>query len=322
MRTLTLLATLLLLTGNVFADGGLASGGLATAALHPGAFPTPIGPVAEHINWLYNVMFIIVAVIAVVVVVPLLYILYRYRRERVKKAATFSHSTVLEATWTIIPALICIFIAVESYRAMRDIRTMPDGAANIEVVAYQFGWDFYYPDASEHGTHVAAAEPTTDDPEISLPGAPRQTKELVVPAGKPVVLHVTSSDVIHSMFVPHLGVKIDAIPGRINYAWFMIPQPGTYLGQCTELCGQAHSEMFFRVKAVTPEEFDAYLKERRVAAGLSATPAAEVSGSLVATDASATLVSVTAPVTVPATAPVAAPVSASAAVSATPPAGE
>ncbi|NBV54948.1 MAG: cytochrome c oxidase subunit II, partial [Proteobacteria bacterium] len=201
---------------------------------------------------------------------PLAYIMYKFRRDKIQNPATFSHSLPLELLWTIIPALICIFIAWESYRAMVNIRTMPQGAMNVEVVGYQFGWDFYYPDASEDGKHVAAPEATGNDPEISLPNYPRQTKELVVPVGQPIVIHITAADVLHSLHVPELGIKIDAIPGRINYAWFNAEKPGSYLGQCTELCGQAHGEMFMRVKAVPQAEFESFIQQRRVAAGLPA----------------------------------------------------
>lgn len=246
----------------------------ALEVIHPGGFPTPIGPVATEITHLYNIIFLIIAVTAVAVAVPILYILWRFRRAKVAQPATFSHSTVLELAWTAIPALLCFFIAWESYQAMVRIRTMPTDGTNIEVVAYQFGWDFYYPDASRDGVHVAAAEPTSPDPFLSSAGQERLVKELVVPAGKPIVLHVTAADVIHAFFVPHLGVKIDAMPGRINYAWFEASAPGTYLGQCAELCGAAHSEMFFRVKVVTPEAYAAYIAERQQAAGLS--PAAAV----------------------------------------------
>ncbi|MCA3243994.1 MAG: cytochrome c oxidase subunit II [Alphaproteobacteria bacterium] len=247
---------------------------LGKAVLHWGGFPTPVGPVAEKITWLYNMIFLIIAVVFLVVLGPLTYILIRYRKEKVATPATFSHSLRLELLWTIIPALICVFIAYESARAMFKIRTMPADAVNVEVVAYQFGWNFYYPDASENGKHVAAPEPTQNDPEISLPNAPRLAKELVVPVGKPVVLHITAQDVLHAFFVPHLGIKMDAIPGRINYAWFKADQPGNFLGQCAELCGSAHGEMFFRVKAVPQAEYDAFIAAQRVEAGLTPTPVA------------------------------------------------
>lgn len=271
---------------------------VSTTTLHPMGLPNPVGEVAQSITWLYNAIFVISIVISVVVAGPLAYIMWKFRREKVKRPATFSHSLPLELTWTIIPAAICIFIAWESFVAMKNIRTMPQGAMNVEVVGYQFGWDFYYPDASEDGKHVTAPEPTTDDPEISLPNYPRQTKELIVPVGKPVVIHITASDVLHSLHVPELGIKIDAIPGRINYAWFNAEKPGSYLGQCTELCGQAHGEMFMRVKAVPQTEFDAFIQQRRVAAGLPATrtsPTEVISTTMPQTITPTTPISPTAP---------------------------
>ncbi len=276
----------------------IAAPALAVESIHPGGFPSPVGPTAVEISWLYNIIFVIIAVISVVVAVPILYILWKYRRDKVSKPATFSHSIVLELIWTIVPAAICVVIAVLSYRAMIMIRTMPEDAMNVEVVAYQFGWDFYYPDVSQGDKHVSAPEPTTDDPDVSLPGAPRQTKTLVVPVGKPIVLHVTAQDVIHAFFVPHLGTKIDAIPGRINYAWFNATEAGDWIGQCAELCGQAHGEMFFRVKAVPQAEFDAYLAEQVKAAGIEpnaeASPTTEVraegiSGTVVKAEPSASV---------------------------------
>lgn len=256
----------------------LAGGVNALEVIHPGGFPTPVGPVAEEITYIYNIIFVIIAVIALVVAVPVCYILWKFRRDKVAKPATFSHHHGMEIAWTVIPALICAAIAIVSYRGMVYLRSMPTDAMNVEAVAYQFGWDFYYPDYSENGTRVAVPAPTADDPEISLPGLERQTKVLVIPVGRPIVIHATSQDVIHAFFVPHLGVKIDAIPGRINYTWFMADKPGNWLGQCAELCGQAHGEMFFRVKAVPQVEFDQYIAAQRVEAGLS--PVAAVSNTV------------------------------------------
>lgn len=261
MRALTVAGLMLATMGQAIAE-----------TMHPGGFPTPMGPVASLTADLYNIIFIIIAVVGVGVALAMGAIIWRFRRSRGHKPATFSHNTAIEVAWTVIPAIICVYIAYISYEGLIKVRTMPKDAVTVEVVAYQFGWDFYYPDASENGVHVAAAEPTQPDPEISAAGVERMTKELVVPVGTPVVAHVTSQDVIHAFFVPKLGVKIDAMPGRINYVWFEADQPGSFLGQCAELCGSAHGEMFFRVKAVPQEEFDAYIAARRVDAGLTATP--------------------------------------------------
>lgn len=284
--------TLLMLAASAaaFAETKLHGG-----VIHPGGFPSPAGFIAAEVADIYNIIFIIISIVAVVVALPILYILWRFRREKVAKPATFTHHLGIELLWTIIPAIICIYITYISFMGMATLRTMPEDGINVEAVAYQFGWDFYYPDASENGTHVAVAEATKADPEISLSGLERSTKELVVPIGVPIKLHVTAADVIHAFFAPALGVKVDAVPGRINYLWFQADKPGSWLGQCAELCGSAHSEMFFRVKAVPMDEFKAYIKERRVAAGLTPEPVAPPAdaSSTVPADTSATVVSAT-----------------------------
>ncbi|MFZ2587138.1 MAG: cytochrome c oxidase subunit II [Alphaproteobacteria bacterium] len=243
---------------------------VAGEVMHWGGFPTPAGPVADMVGDLYNIIFIIIAVIGVGVSVGMGWIIYRYRASRGHAPATFSHSTVVELLWTGIPAIICVYIAYISYVGLLAVRTMPENALNVEVVAYQFGWDFFYPDVSTADTHVAAPEAAGPDAEISAAGVERSTKELVIPVGKPVVAHITSQDVIHAFFVPKLGVKIDAMPGRINYVWFQADEEGSFLGQCAELCGSAHGEMFFRVRAVSPAAFEAYMAERKAVAGIVA----------------------------------------------------
>lgn len=278
-----------------------ASLGMAAETMHPGGFPAPASGVAAEIGHLYNIIFIIISVIFFIVLVPIGIIALRFRRSQVAKPATFSHSTLLEVSWTVIPAIICIFIAYESWLAMRTLRTMPEGAINIEAVAYQFGWDFYYPDASENGVHVKASAPTAPDAEVSAAGVERIIPTMVVPVNKPIVMHVTGADVIHAFFVPKLGVKIDAIPGRINYAWFSANQTGNFLGQCAELCGSAHGEMFFRVKVVEQAEYDAYIAAQRTAAGLTPTPVvATTSPTVVVSDTIAITPTTTVTATTPA----------------------
>ncbi|MFZ2619824.1 MAG: cytochrome c oxidase subunit II [Alphaproteobacteria bacterium] len=242
-----------------------------TGTVHPGGFPMPNGPVAQNATDLYNFIFWIITAVFVVVMVPILVIIFRFRRSVNKKPATFSHSTAVELAWTIIPALICAVITWKAYASMVFHRTMPENGLAVEVVAYQFGWDFFYPDMGEKGTHVAAAEATAANPVISIPAQnlERQTKALVVPVGVPIKLLVTAQDVIHAFFAPAVGIKIDAMPGRINYTWFQADQTGEFLGQCAELCGSAHGEMFFTVKVVTAEEFAAYINQQRAAAGLA-----------------------------------------------------
>ncbi len=236
---------------------------------HWGGFPTPITAVAEETTKLYNFIFWILSVVALVVLIPILISLFKFRRKNNPVPAKFSHNTFIEIAWTTIPAIICLVITYKAYEAMVFINKMPEEGITIEAIAYQFGWDFYYPDFSKEGENLAAAEPTKAHKALSLPkkGIERFVKDLVVPIDTFVKLDITASDVIHAFFAPALGIKIDAIPGRINYAWFKAEKEGDFIGQCAELCGSAHGEMFFNVKVVSKAAFADYINTQRKEAG-------------------------------------------------------
>lgn len=251
--TLCLFAAILALAPDALAE-----------TVHWGGFPTPQGPIAEKVTNIYNFIFYIIALIALIVLAGLGYCVWKFRESKNEKPAKFSHSTVLEVVWTVIPALICVAIAIASYTGIKYIRTMPETGLTIEVIAFQFGWDFDYPDFD-----IASPEELEPHPQLSsAPGVERYAKHMVVPVGVPIKMHVTARDVIHSFYAPDVGVKIDAIPGRINYQWFQADREGEYIGQCSELCGYAHGEMFFVIKAVSEEEFRAWVNGQRTEMGM------------------------------------------------------
>ena len=219
----------------------------------------PVGPVAQMVTDIYNIIFIITAVIGAVVVLGVGICIWRFRASKNPKPAKFSHSTALEVTWTLIPALICLFLAYTSYKGIDYIRTMPEEGMTIEVIAYQFGWDFDYPDEN-----ISSPEPEAPHAALSsAKGVERYVKDMVVPVDTVVKLHVTAKDVIHAFYSPDLGIKIDAIPGRINYQWFMADKVGDYIGQCAELCGPAHGEMYFNIKVVSQSDYAAWVASQK-----------------------------------------------------------
>jgi len=234
-----------------------------THTVHPGGFPLPASNIAAEVTQTYNIIFWIIAVIAVLVYGLLLYAIWRFRRSKNPVSAKFSHGTVIEIVWTVIPALICLYIGWESYRILHLMHNTPKDGITVEVVGYQFGWDFYYPELG-----IAVPEATAPNKELSIPGKERLVKELLVPIDTNVRLQVTAMDVIHSFFAPAMGVKMDAIPGRVNYKWFRPNQEGAFIGQCAELCGTAHGEMFFVIKVVSKEVWQNWVNEQRKAKGL------------------------------------------------------
>lgn len=244
--------------------------GVQTA--HKGGFPIPASNIAAEITTSYNIIFWITAAVAALVYAILLTAIWRFRRSKNPHPAKFSHGTLIEVVWTVIPAIICVYIGAESYRVLRLMHNTPKDGITVEVIGYQFGWDFYYPELG-----IASPEATTPHPTLSIPGKERLVKELILPVDTNVRLQVTAMDVIHSFFAPAMGVKMDAIPGRVNYRWFRPNTLGEFIGQCAELCGAAHGEMFFTIKVVPHNEWQAWVNTQRHAKGLAPMTLAEIS---------------------------------------------
>lgn len=232
--------------------------------IHPLGFPEPVTELGERIDDVYTFLFWIVFGVFILVEFGLLFMIWRFRKSRQAKAATFSHNTFIEIVWTVIPSVICLAIAWKSYEVLAYARTMPQKGLQVEAMAYQFGWDFNFPDAE-----FSTPEADGPDPRLSLPEKERFVKTLVVPVDTNIKVLVSSKDVIHAFYVPKLGAKIDAVPGRINYLWFNAKEEGLYIGQCAELCGSAHGEMFFNVKVVSQDEWLAWANAQRAEESLA-----------------------------------------------------
>tara|TARA_Y100000296_G_scaffold23473_1_gene27789 strand:+ start:4260 stop:5090 length:831 start_codon:yes stop_codon:yes gene_type:complete len=238
---------------------------------HWGGFENPTGPIADKVNDIYNFLFWVTAIIFIGVQAVLIYSIFKFRRKKNPKPATFTHNTPLEIVWMTIPAIICVVIAWKSFDGMRFIRSMPETGIDIEVIAYQFGWDFDYPDlevsAPEMDMEVAKKNEKWLK-ELTAYNDSFTVKEMVVPVNTNVRLHITSRDVIHAFYVPELVIKVDSMPGRINYQWFNIPKEGVYIGQCAELCGSAHGFMYFAIRAVSQEDYAKWVNKQRNENGL------------------------------------------------------
>lgn len=233
---------------------------------HWGGFLSPNGPVAELVVGMYNLIFWICLAVYVLVQGIIIYAIFAFRKSKKrqnKDAKQFSHNTTIEIIWTVIPVFICIFIGLKAYQGIYYINTVPEDALQVDVIGYQFNWDFDYPDFG-----ISAPLTLDPHPELAPVGINNPVKDIVVPQGKNVVLNITSKDVLHAVYVPVLGIKADAIPGRITYSWFNAPQTGDYLGQCAELCGPNHGEMFFNVKVLPQNEWETWVDAQRKETGL------------------------------------------------------
>lgn len=227
---------------------------------------TPIGEEAlRMVHWLLNpVMFGISALVLALLVWTIL----RYRAAANPEPATFSHNFKLEVTWTLIPALILVIIAVPSFRLLANQYNSPKADLTIKVTGYQWYWGYEYPD--QGGISFDAVMVSRE--EAAARGAPyllETDNRVVVPAGKTVKLLITAADVLHSWAMPSFWVKMDAVPGRINETWFKVDRPGVYYGQCSELCGTKHGFMPITVEVVPEEQFNAWVAKMQAEQGIT-----------------------------------------------------
>ena len=237
-------------------------------------FQAPHSPVQSGIEGLHSLVLWLMAMVTLFVACLLLYVIWRYRASRNPVASRTSHHTALEVAWTLLPVLILIVIAIPSFRLVYFEDRTSEPQLTVKVTGHQWNWEYGYPD---NGGFTYLSNMIQD--EDLKPGDLRHLSvdnRLVLPAGQNVRILATSADVIHSFFIPSLGVQRYAIPGRTIETWVRVDKPGVYYGQCNQICGTNHSQMPIAVEALTPDDFTKWAVDAKTKyAGLSA-PAPEV----------------------------------------------
>lgn len=220
-----------------------------------------VTPVMENITSFHNMVLWIIVVISLLVLALLLWVMFAYNSKAHPEPKKFSHNTTIEVIWTALPIIILIVIAVPSFRLLYFQDVIPEADFTIKTTGNQWNWTYNYPD---HGGFEYVANMVQEEDLASWPIEAHRnlTTDLpvVVPAGSTVRMEVTASDVIHNWAMPAFGIKMDAIPGRLNETWFRVEQEGIYYGQCSELCGLLHAFMPIEVHVVPQEVFDAWVE--------------------------------------------------------------
>ncbi|MGN7678886.1 MAG: cytochrome c oxidase subunit II [Anaplasma sp.] len=212
------------------------------------------------------VMIVMVAVVALVFLM-MLYVMIRFRRrkdEPVEFSSKNSHNVALEILWTVVPLLLVGLLTISNVKLIRAQQQAPKADLVIKAIGYQWYWTYVYPELGIKFDSYMKQDSELKQGELRLLEVDNR---IVVPVGEVVLLQSTAGDVIHSWAVPALGVKIDAIPGRLNEAWFSVKKPGVYYGQCSELCGRLHGFMPIVVEAVTKDEFNKWAAQQKEEAG-------------------------------------------------------
>lgn len=220
-------------------------------------------PIMEQIHSFNTYVTIIITVIALFVLALLVYVMARFNERRNPTPSRTTHNTPLEIAWTVVPVLILVAIAIPSFRLLFAQYDFPKPDLSITATGSQWYWTYEYPDYGI--TFDSIMVPEADLKE----GQPRLLtvdREVVVPVNKNVVVGVKANDVIHDWAVPSFGIKLDAVPGRLQVTWFRAEHEGIYYGQCSELCGRNHAFMPIAVRVVSEADFEEWLAKNKSSA--------------------------------------------------------
>ena len=261
--------------GSVLTTAGAALAGLVSAAPafaseagHPVpgqiGFQDAVTPIAAEIHWFHNTIVLpIIIVICVFVAALLLICVFRFNENANPVPAKTTHHTGLEVAWTILPVLLLVIIAIPSFRLLTRQLDIPKADLTIKATGKQWYWSYDYPKDQNGGFGFDSLP--KQDAELQ-PGDIRLLSvdnEAVVPVNKIVRVQVVGADVIHSFVVQSLGIRMDAVPGRLNETWFKAEREGLYYGQCSKLCGKDHSFMPIAVRVVSQDQYEAWLKDAK-----------------------------------------------------------
>lgn len=215
--------------------------------------------VMDQVTSFHNLLMWIISLIVLVVMGLLVYVTIKFRAEVNPKPSKRTHHTVMEVVWTAVPVLILVIIAIPSFKLLYYMDDLPETEMTVKAIGRQWYWTYEYPD---HGNFQFDAYMLSEE-ELE-PGQPRllaTDNHLVIPVGTNVRIQTTASDVLHSWAMPSAGVKVDAVPGRLNELWLNYKEPGIYYGQCSEICGVNHGFMPITLEVVTPEQFALWVEE-------------------------------------------------------------
>ena len=280
-----------LLTGALAAGAPAVAAGMGQSTDGQMGLQLPASPVMEQISTLYDIVNITIIAIAVFVLILMLYVMYRFSEKRNPTPSRTTHNTFLEVAWTIIPIMILVGISIPSFRLLYEQYSFPKPDLTIKATGNAWFWEHEYLDqkitltsnmiGDEDVLKAKLGDKPFNEKYGSLEGVarnkalytdsaavwaerkePRQLtvdQEIAVPVNKVVHVLVTSNDVIHSWTIPSFGVKMQAVPGRTSAVWFKATKTGVFYGQCSVLCGKAHSGMPIMVRVVAQETYDAWM---------------------------------------------------------------
>lgn len=227
--------------------------------------PQGVTEISHKIFDLHMLIFYICVIIGIVTFGFMFYSLVKHRKSQGSIARKYEHNMALEFVWTVIPLCIVIAMLFPAAKVLFEMQDTEDSQITIKVTGYQWNWRYQYMD---EGVDFFSNLST---PQAQIDGKEKKSKWYLLEVDKPLVIPIhtkvrflfTSNDVNHSWWVPDFGVKVDCLPGYINEGWVKVDRPGTYRGQCTELCGMRHGYMPIVVEAMTKDDYAAWLAKQK-----------------------------------------------------------
>jgi cytochrome c oxidase subunit 2 len=257
-KPLTLLAVAICV---ILAGAGTALAGLGQPSPWQFGLQQAATPVMDRIIWFHDFLLYIITGIAGFVLVLLIVVMVRFNARANPVPSRTTHNTFIEIAWTLIPIMILMVIAVPSFKLLFLQLNVPPADLTVKATGNQWYWTYSYPDNGQFQFDSLMLKEDQRKPD--QPRLLAVDNEMVVPVNKIVRVITTGSDVIHSFAVPSFGIKIDAVPGRINETWFKAMREGVYYGQCSELCGKNHAFMPIEVRVVSEQAFAAWVEDAK-----------------------------------------------------------
>ena len=221
-------------------------------------------PVMERVTSFNDLVFIIAVVITFFVLALLLYVVFRFNAKRNPVPSKTSHNTLIEVVWTVLPIIILVVIAIPSFRLLYFTDRTEEAEMTIKAIGHQWYWSYEYPDFDDLSLDAFMIQ-ERDELEEGQPWLLETDIRVMLPVDTTIRVLVTADDVIHSWAVPAFGIKVDAVPGRLNETWVRVDREGVYYGQCSELCGVDHAFMPIAVEVVSKEAFAAWMEAAQTA---------------------------------------------------------
>ena len=244
----------------VIASGGVALAGLGQPTPWELGLQTSASPVMDDIVWFHDFLLWLTAAIVLLVLALLAIVVVKFNARANPVPSRTTHNTGIEMIWTVVPVLILVAVAVPSFRLLFYQLKVPPAEVTVKVTGKQWFWSYSYPDSKFEFDSLMLQD---KDRKPEQPRLLAVDNEMVVPVNKVVRVQVIGADVIHSFSVPSFGIKIDAIPGRLNETWFKAEREGMYYGQCSQLCGRDHAFMPIAVHVVSQQEYTAWLEQAK-----------------------------------------------------------